>query len=143
MAKKIKETVKVQIPAGEANPAPPLGPTLAEKGIDVGEFCSKFNEKTQEKRGWTIPVEITVYEDGSYDFEMKSYLTSELLKKEVGIESGSGEPNKNKVGKITRQQLKNVAEKKMEDLNTNDVEKAIEIVKGTAKNMGLEMKEEE
>lgn len=141
MAKKVKETVKVQIPAGEANPAPPLGPTLAEKGIEVGDFCDKFNEATQDKRGWTIPVEITVYEDGSYDFQLKSYLTSELLKKEVGIESGSGEPNRNKVGTITKEQLRNVAEKKIEDLNTNDMEKAIKIVKGTAKNMGLEVEE--
>lgn len=138
---KVKDTIKVQIEAGQANPAPPLGPTLADKGVDVGDFCQKFNDATEDKAGWTIPVVITIYEDGSYDFELKSFLTSELLKKEVGIETGSGEPNRDKVGTITREQLKNVAEKKMEDLNTSDMEQAIKIVKGTAKNMGLEVEE--
>ena len=141
MAKEIQDTIKVQIEAGEASPAPPLGPTLADKGVDVSDFCNKFNEQTEDKAGWTIPVVITIYEDGSYDFETKSFLTSELLKKEVGIESGSGEPNRDKVGTISREQLKNVAEKKIEDLNTSDMEQAIKIVKGTALNMGLEVEE--
>lgn len=138
---KVKDTIKVQIQAGQANPAPPLGPTLADKGVDVGDFCQKFNEATEDKAGWTIPVVITVYEDGSYDFELKSFLTSELLKKEVGIETGSGEPNRDKVGTITREQLKNLAEKKMDDLNTSDIDQAIKIVEGTAKNMGLEIED--
>ena len=141
MAKEVQDTIKVQIEAGEASPAPPLGPTLADKGVDVGDFCNKFNEQTEDKAGWTIPVVITIYEDGSYNFETKSFLTSELLKKEVGIESGSGEPNRDKVGTITREQLKNVAEKKLDDLNTSDMEQAIKIVKGTALNMGLEVEE--
>lgn len=138
----VKDTIKVQIEAGQANPAPPLGPTLADKGVDVSDFCNKFNEATEDKAGWTIPVVITVYEDGSYDFELKSFLTSELLKKEAGIETGSGEPNRDKVGTVTREQLKNVAEKKIEDLNTSDLDQAIKIVKGTAKNMGLEIEEQ-
>jgi len=137
----IKDTIKVQIKAGQASPAPPLGPTLADKGVDVSNFCQKFNEATEDKAGWTIPVVITVYEDGSYDFELKSFLTSELLKKEAGIKRGSGQPNRDKVGTITKQQLKKVAEKKMDDLNTSDMKQAIKTVEGTAKNMGLEVEE--
>lgn len=136
----VKDTIKVQIQAGQASAAPPLGPTLAEKGVDVGDFCRKFNDATKDKTGWTIPVEITVYEDGSYSFKLKSFLTSELLKKEAGIEKGSGKPNKEKIAKITREQLKKVAQKKMEDLNTDDIEQAMKIVEGTAKNMGIEIK---
>lgn len=137
MAKKIKSVVKLHIPAGQATPAPPVGPALAPHGINIGEFCQKFNEKTRDKIGFKIPVDITIFEDRSYDFKLHQPPTSELLKKIAGIEKGSGQPNKVKVGKITREQLRKVAEQKMEDLNTQDIEAAMRIVEGTAKNMGI------
>lgn len=137
----VEQKVKLHIPAGEATPAPPIGPALAEYGIDIGKFCNQFNEKTKDQKGFTIPVEITIYEDKSFDFEVSTPLTSELLKEEVGINKGSGAPNSRKVGTVTRKQLEKVAKKKMEDLNTNDLDQAVKIVKGTAKNMGLEIEE--
>ena len=137
--KKVKAIVKLQIPAGQATPAPPVGPALAQHGLNIVEFCQKFNEATKDKEGFTIPVEITVYEDRSYDFKLKSPPASELLKKAAGIEKGAGEPNRINVGKITRAQLREIAEKKMADLNTENIEKAEKIIEGTAKNMGIEI----
>jgi large subunit ribosomal protein L11 len=137
--KKIKAIVKLQIPAAKATPAPPVGPALAQHGVNIAEFCQKFNEVTKNQEGFTIPVEITVYEDRTYDFKLKQPPASELLKKAAGIEKGSGEPNKTKVAKITKSQLKEIAEKKMVDLNANDIEQAMKIIEGTAKNMGIEV----
>lgn len=135
--KKIKAIIKLQIPASQATPAPPVGPALGQHGLNIAEFCQKFNEATKDRVGFIIPVEITVYEDRSYDFKLKQPPVSELLKKAAGIEKGSGEPNKKKVGKISRAQLREIAQKKMEDLNTTDLEKAMKIVEGTAKSMGI------
>ena len=137
MPKKIKAVIKLQIPAGKATPAPPIGPALAQHGLNISEFCQKFNAATEDKEGFTVPVEIQVFEDRTYDFKLKSPPASELLKKAAGIEKGSGEPNKTKVAKITKSQLKEIAEKKMADLNTDDIEKAVKIIEGTAKNMGI------
>jgi len=139
--KKVKVTVKVQIVAGQATPAPPVGPALAPHGINLKEFCDRFNEDTKNQAGFTIPVRVKIYEDKSFDLEIKKPPVSELLKKAVGIEKGSGEPNKKKVGKITRAQLKEIALKKLPDLNTKDIEKAMKIIEGTAKNMGIEISE--
>ena len=139
MAKKIKAIIKLQIPAGQATPAPPVGPALAQHGLNIAEFCQKFNEATKDKEGFTIPVEIIVYEDRSYDFKLKQPPTSELLKKAAGIEKGAGEPDKTKVGKITKAQLKEIAEKKMADLNAENIEAAMKIIEGTARNMGIEI----
>ena len=140
MAKEIKAIVKLQIPAGQATPAPPIGPSLAQHGINIAEFCQRFNDQTQDQKGWIIPVEIKVFEDRSYEFKLKQPPASELLKKAAGIEKGSGDPKKTKVASITRAQLKEIAQRKLEDLNTNDVEKAMGIIEGTAKNMGIEIK---
>jgi large subunit ribosomal protein L11 len=140
MPKKVKAIVKLHIPAGQATPAPPVGPALAQHGINIGEFCQKFNEQTKNQTGFTIPVEITIYEDRSYDFKLKQPPASELLKKAAGIEKGSGEPNKLKVGKITKEQLKKIAQQKMEDLNAPTLEAAMKIIEGTAKQMGIEIK---
>ncbi len=137
--KKIKAVVKLQIPAGKATPAPPVGPALAPQGINIAEFCKKFNDLTKDKIGFTVPLEITVYEDRTYDLKMKQPPASELLKKAAGIEKGSGEPNKKKVGKISREQLKKIAEQKMADLNTDDIGQAMKIIEGTARNMGIEV----
>jgi large subunit ribosomal protein L11 len=139
MAKKIKSIVKLQIPAGKATPAPPVGPALAQHGVNISEFCQKFNDATKNQAGFTIPVEVSVYEDRSYVFKLKSPLASELIKKAVGIEKGSGIPNKTKVGKITEAQLREIAKKKMPDLNTKDISKAMKIIEGTARNMGIEI----
>ena len=139
MAKKIKSVVKLQIPAGKANPAPPVGPALAPHGLNIAEFCQKFNNATNNKEG-TIPTVVTIYEDRSYDLKIKEPLTSDLLKKAAGIEKGSGEPNRKKVGKITQKQLEEIARKKMPDLNTEDIKQAIKIIGATAKNMGIEIK---
>ena len=140
MAKQIKAVVKVQIQAGKANPAPPVGPALAQHGLNIAEFCQKFNEATKDKMGYTIPAEVTIYVDRSYTFILKGPLASELLKKAAGIEKASGEPNKKMVGKITKAQLKEIAQAKIQDLNTTDIEKAMKIIAGTAKNMGIEVK---
>ena len=137
--KKIKAKIKLQIPAGKATPAPPVGPALAPQGLNIAEFCKKFNDLTKGREGFTIPVKITVYEDRTYDFILKEPPASELLKKVVGLEKGSGEPQKTKVGKITRVELRKIAEQKMADLNTTDIEKAMKIIEGQAKNMGIEI----
>ena len=139
MAKEIKAKVKVQIAAGKATPAPPIGPALAPHGLNISEFCQKFNAATQAMAGYTIPAEVTIYKDRSFTFILKTPLASELIKKAIGIETGSGTPNKVKVGKITKAQLKEIAIKKMPDLNTTDIEQAIKIIAGTAKNMGVEV----
>ncbi|HOW56923.1 MAG TPA: 50S ribosomal protein L11 [Smithellaceae bacterium] len=139
MAKKIKAVVKIQIPAGKATPAPPIGPALAQHGLNIAEFCQRFNADTKDKAGFTIPAEVTIFEDRSYTYKLKTPLASELLKKAAGIEKGSGNPNKTKVGKVTKAQLKEIAEKKLEDLNTKDIEQAMKIIAGTAKNMGIEV----
>jgi len=137
MAKKIKAVIKLQIPAGQATPAPPVGPALAPHGLNMMEFCQKFNEVTKNQMGWKLPVEITVYENRTYDFKVKQPPASELLKKAAGIEKGSGEPQKTKVAKITRAQLREIAEKKLPDLNTDNIEQAMKIIEGTARQMGI------
>ncbi len=139
MAKKEKAVVKLQIPAGKATPAPPVGPALAQHGLNIAEFCQKFNDETKESEGFKIPVEIIVFEDRTYDFRVKQPPASELIKKEIGIEKGSGVPQKTKVGKISKEQLKKVAQKKMTDLNTDDIKQAMKVIEGTAKNMGVEI----
>ncbi len=139
MAKKVKAVVKIQIPAGKATPAPPVGPSLAQHGLNIGEFCQRFNDQSKGMEGFTIPVEVLVFEDRTYTFKMKQPPASELLKKIAGVEKGAKNPRKDKVAKITREQLKEVAEKKMVDLNTNDVQQAMKIIEGTAKNMGIEI----
>ncbi len=139
MAKKIKAIIKLQIPGGKATPAPPVGPALAQHGLNISEFCQKFNEASKDQQGFTIPVEITAYEDRTYGFELKTPPAAELLKKAIAIEKGSGEPHKNKVGKITKEQLRKIAEQKMKDLNANDLENAMKIIEGTARNMGIEI----
>lgn len=141
MAKKIIAKIKLQIPAAKANPAPPVGPALAQHGLNIAEFCKKFNDLTKDKAGWKLPVEITVYGDKTYSMEIKQPLTSELIKKTLGIDKGSGEPNRRKIAKITKEQLRKIAEKKLPDLNTKDVKKAMKIIAGTAKNMGVEVEE--
>lgn len=137
--KKVKAIVKIQIPAGQATPAPPVGPALAPQGINLKEFCDRFNEATKNQSGFTIPVRVKIYEDKTFDLEIKRPPVSELLKKAAGIEKGSGEPNKKKVGKITKSQLKEIVLMKMPDLNTKDIEKAMKIIEGTAKQMGIEI----
>ncbi len=137
MPKKVKAIVKLQIPAGQATPAPPVGPALAQHGLNISEFCQKFNEVTKDKMGSTIPVEITAYEDRTYNFILKSPPASELLRKAAAIEKGSGEPHKTKVGKITKDQLRKIAEQKMADLNATDIEAAMKVIEGTARNMGI------
>jgi len=137
--KKIKAIVKLQISAGKATPAPPVGPTLAPYGLNLADFCQKFNDATKSQEGFTIPVEITIYEDRSYNFKLKTPLASELLKKAAGIEKGSAQGNKTKVGKITKEQLRKIAVQKMPDLNTDNIEQAMKIIEGTAKQMGIEI----
>jgi large subunit ribosomal protein L11 len=141
MAKQIKAVVKLQIQAGKATPAPPVGPALAPHGLNISEFCQKFNDATKTQTGFIIPVEVTIFVDRTYNLKFKKPPASELLKKAAGIEKGSGEPNKKKVAKITRAQLREIAQTKLEDLNTDDVEKAMKIIGGTAKNMGIEITE--
>lgn len=139
MAKKIKTVVKLQIQAGKANPAPPVGPALGQHGINIGDFCSKFNDATKDKMGDIIPAEITIYEDRSFDFVLKTPPASDLLRKAAGVEKGAGNPLKDKVGKITAAKLREIAEKKMSDLNANDVEAAEKIIAGTARSMGVKI----
>lgn len=139
MAKKIKTIIKLQIPGGAANPAPPVGPALGQHGLQIAEFCQKFNAATQDRHGEITPVEITVYEDRSYDFILKTAPASELVKKAAGIKSGSGKSLKDKVGKITRAQLREIAEKKLSDLNTTKVESAMRTIEGTCRQMGVEV----
>lgn len=137
--KKIKTVIKLQIPAGQATPAPPVGPALGQHGLNIAEFCKKFNDQTKDKMGNTIPVEITVYEDRTYSFILKTPPTSELIKKAAGIEKGSGNSLRQKVGKITRKQIADIAKIKMADLNANNLEAAMRTVEGTAKQMGVEV----
>lgn len=134
---KITAIVKLHIPAGKANPAPPIGPSLASRGVNIGDFCQKFNDATKDQIGFTIPVEVIVFEDRSFKFSLKTPLTSDLLKKAAGIEKGSGTPNTKKAGKITKVLLEEIAQKKMPDLNTEDIQEAMKIIEGTAKNMGI------
>ncbi len=141
MAKKVKAVVKLQIEAGKATPAPPVGPALAPHGINMGQFCSDFNSKTQDRTGSTVPVEITIFEGGNYDFVLKESPAAELIRKAIGIEKGSGVPNKKKVGEISKDQIREIAQKKMADLNTDDIEAAMRTIEGTAKNMGVNIKE--
>lgn len=137
MAKKVAGYIKLQIPAGQASPAPPVGPALGQHQVNIMEFCQKFNAATQQQAGTIIPVEITVYEDRSFDFITKTPPAAVLLKQAAGIESGSGEPNREKVGTVTREQVRSIAETKMPDLNANDIEAAMRIVEGTARSMGI------
>jgi large subunit ribosomal protein L11 len=139
MAKKVIANIKLQIPAGAANPAPPVGPALGQHGLNIMEFCKAFNEKTKQDIGTVIPVIITVYQDRSFEFICKKPPVSFLLKEAAKIEKGSPEPNKSKVAKINREQVKHIAETKMPDLNANDIEGAMKIVEGTARSMGIEV----
>lgn len=137
--KPIKTKVKLQIPAGKANPAPPVGPALGQHGVSIQDFCNQFNEKTKDKGGDIIPVEITVYEDRSFDFIMKTSPASELIKKALKLEKGSNEPHKKKVGELTDAQVTEIATTKMPDLNANDLEMAKKIIAGTARSMGVKV----
>ena len=139
MAKKVTGMIKLQIPSGQANPAPPVGPALGQKGVNIMEFCKAFNEATKENMGLVVPVIITVYEDKSFTFQIKSPPAAVLLKKAVGIAKASGVPNKDKVGKVTRKQLEDIANIKMKDLNATDLDQAVKIIKGTARSMGIEV----
>lgn len=140
MAKKIKTKIKLQITAGQANPAPPVGPALGQHGLNIAAFCKEFNDKTKDQMGSTLPVEITVYEDRSYDFIIKTPPASELIKKAAGIKKGSGEALTKKVGSITDAQLAEIAEIKMPDLSAKDIDAAKKIIAGTARQMGVEIK---
>ncbi len=139
MAKKIKTIIKLQIPAGKANPAPPIGPALGQHGLNISDFVSKFNDVTKDKTGDIIPVEITVYEDRTFDFKLKTPPASDLLRKMAGVEKGSGKNITSKAGKITKAQLKEIAERKMDDLNANNIDAAEKIIAGTARSMGIEI----
>ena len=139
MAKKVIANIKLQIPAGAANPAPPVGPALGQHGLNIMEFCKAFNAKTKQDIGTIIPVIITVYQDRSFDFITKTPPMSFLLKEAAKVEKGSSEPNKTKVAKIKTDQVKEIAERKMPDLNANDIEGAMKIVEGTARSMGIEI----
>lgn len=139
MAKKVTGLIKLQIPAGKANPAPPVGPALGQHGVNIMEFCKQFNARTQGQGDTIIPIIITVYQDRSFTFITKTPPVSILLKKAAKIESGSKEPNKNKVGKVSKEQIRQIAETKLKDLNCSTVESAIRQVEGTAKSMGLEI----
>lgn len=137
MAKKVKAVVKIQIPGGKANPAPPVGTALGPHGINLMQFCKEYNAKTSSQVGQIVPVEVTVYQDGSFTFILKTPPAADLLKKAAGISSGSSVPNRDKVGKVTRDQLREIAEIKMKDLNARDIDNAINIIAGTARSMGI------
>lgn len=139
MAKKITKKLKLQAPGGAATPAPPIGPTLGQAGINIGEFVKRFNDATKDMRGDIIPVEISVYEDRSFDFVLKTPPAAQLILKAIGKDKGSGTPNTAKVGKITKLQIKEIAEKKMPDLNAKDLEGAMKIIEGTARSMGVDV----
>jgi large subunit ribosomal protein L11 len=139
MAKKVRAMLKVQAPAGKATAAPPVGPALGQHGINIMEFIKAFNERTASMAGYVVPAEITVFEDRSFTFVTKAPLAAALLKRAAGIETGSAQPNRDKVGKVTQQQLREIAETKLQDLNANDVEHAMKIVAGTARSMGIEV----
>jgi large subunit ribosomal protein L11 len=139
MAKKVVAEVKLQIPAGNANPAPPVGPALGQHGVNIMGFCKEFNAKTKGQEGFIIPVVITVYADRSFTFITKTPPASDLLKKAAGLAKGSGEPNKNKVGKVTRKQIEEIAKSKLPDLNTKSLESAVKTIAGSARSMGLDI----
>jgi len=139
MAKQIKIKVKVQAPAGRANPAPPIGPALGQHGVNIMDFVNKFNERTKDMGDVVVPAEITIYEDRTFDFILKTPPAADLLKKAAKIEKGSGVPNRDKVGKVTKTQVKEIAETKMKDLNATDIEQAMKIIEGTARSMGIEI----
>ena len=138
MAKKVKTTIKLYCPAGQANPAPPVGPALGQHGVNIMEFCKAFNERTKGREGLTLPAVITVYEDRTFDFVIKSAPSTVLLKRACGLAKASAEPNKTKVGKVTRAQLEAIAEEKKKDLNAKDLAGALKIIQGTARSMGIE-----
>ncbi|MCL4262039.1 MAG: 50S ribosomal protein L11 [Anaerolineae bacterium] len=137
MAKKIKAVVKIQIQGGKANPAPPVGTALGPQGINLMQFCKEYNARTSNQVGQVVPVEVTVFQDGSFTFVLKTPPAADLLKRTIGIKSGSAVPNRDKVGKVTQAQLREIAEIKMKDLNARDVESAMKIIAGTARSMGL------
>jgi len=139
VAKKVKAIVKLQIEAGKANPAPPIGPALAPHGVNLMQFCKEYNARTQSMAGQIVPVELTIFTDGSFKFRLKTPPASFLLKKAAGIDKGSAEPNREKVGKVTRAQIREIAELKMKDLNAVDIEGAMRQIEGTARNMGIEV----
>jgi large subunit ribosomal protein L11 len=139
MAKKLLTVVKLQIPAGKANPAPPIGPALGQHGVQIQDFCKKFNDKTAKMGDTIVPVEISIFEDRSFTFITKTPPASFLIRKALGIEKGSGIPNKDKVGKLKKEQLRQIAETKMPDLNANDIDAAMKIVAGTARSMGVDV----
>jgi large subunit ribosomal protein L11 len=137
--KKVVAVVKLQLPAGKATPAPPVGPALGQHGVNIMEFCKAYNERTARQAGTIIPVEITIYADRTFTFVTKTPPASVLLKKAAGVETASGEPNKKKVGRVTRQQIREIAEMKLPDLNTRDIEAAMRMIEGTARSMGIEV----
>jgi large subunit ribosomal protein L11 len=139
MARKVLTLIKLQVPAGQANPAPPVGPALGQHGVNIMEFCKAFNAQTQQDAGTIIPVEITVFEDRSFTFITKTPPAAVLIKQAAGIEKGSGEPNREKVGRISRDQVRQIAETKMPDLNAGDLDQAEKIIEGTARSMGVEV----
>jgi large subunit ribosomal protein L11 len=143
MAKKVQALIKLHVPGGQANPAPPVGPALGQHGLKIMDFCKAFNDTTKDKQGLILPVVITVYEDRTFTFKIKSPPSSILLKKACGIAKASGEPNKEKIGKIKRKQLEEIAKEKMKDLNARDLESAVKIIEGTAKSMGIEIEGKE
>jgi large subunit ribosomal protein L11 len=138
--KKVLSMVKLQIKAGQATPAPPVGTALGQHGVNIMEFCRQYNEATQAQMGQVIPVELTIYEDRTFSFITKQPPAAELLKQAAGIEKGSGEPNREKVAKVTREQVRQIAEQKMADLNATDMEAAMKIIEGTARSMGIEVR---
>lgn len=141
ISKKVKALVKLQLPGAKATPAPPVGTALGPHGINIAEFTKQFNDKTKDKPGEIVPIEMTIYEDRTFSFIMKTAPAAELLKKAAGIQKGSGKPLQEKVGKVTKKQIREIAEKKMPDLNANDIEAAMKIVEGTARQMGLTVEE--
>ncbi len=140
MSKKVTQIIKLHIAGGQANPAPPIGPILGQLGLNIQDFCTKFNEDSKDRMGETVPVELTVYDDQSFDFKLKSAPTSQLIKKYANIKKGADKSLVNKVGSITKDQVKEITEIKIQDLNTNDIEQAMKSIKGTAKQMGVEIK---
>ena len=139
MAKKVKTIIKVNPIGGAANPAPPLGPALGQHGVNIMDFVNQYNKATEDKKGQVVPAVITIYEDRSFTFELKLPPVTEMIKKELKLKKGSGEPNKKKVGKLTREQLRKIAEEKLNDLNTTDIEAAMRIIEGSARSMGVEI----
>jgi len=137
MAKRVKAVVKLQLNAGKANPAPPVGPALGQHGVNIMGFCKEYNARTQDKLGQVIPAEITIFQDGSFTFVLKTPPAADLLKQAAKVQKGSGEPNRNKIGTVTRDQLRDIAQTKMQDLNAYDIDAAMRMVEGTARSMGI------